>query len=244
MRVVALQPAAEGGDDGAGLGDRDAVGGAGRRRRLALALHRDPQVPVLRGVEDHPHRPGAAAHHVGEQDVEDVLHRARGVRRLQPALDGGRQGAAVLGERVGPGLGALGGQVAQRDLGAGDQRPAAGHLHELLRHRVHALHAVDRALRPSRGHRPAGPRAPRAPRARSRRPVSGVRSTWEACSANACSPASRSWSWPALVCSAWLIACASGIRVRGRSRSNRPRPSCSAAVASWRNGADSSRATK
>ena len=50
----------------------------------------------------------------------------------------------------------------------------------------------------------------------SRSPVSGVRSTCEACSAKACSVASRSWSWPAEVSSAWLIACASGIRVRGQ----------------------------
>ena len=49
----------------------------------------------------------------------------------------------------------------------------------------------------------------------SRSPVSGVRSTWEACWANASSLASRSCSCPALVRSAWPIALASGTLVCG-----------------------------
>ena len=133
--------------------------------------------------------------------------------------------AVLLGQRVRPGLRALGGQVAQRDLGTGHQRAAPGQRDQVAGDRVHRLDPADRAgrglayvvgqvvaLRP-------------APPARAAARSAGVRSTCEACSAKACSEASRSWSCPAEVSRAWLIALASGIWVRGRSRSNRPRPS-------------------
>ena len=50
-------------------------------------------------------------------------------------------------ERVRPGLGALGGQVAQRDLGTGHQRAAAGQRDQVAGDVVHGVDPADRAGR-------------------------------------------------------------------------------------------------
>ena len=99
-RGAPQDPAAEGLDDGADLahpvhGLLAVLDGA------ALDLHADAQLPVLLAVQHQPHRPGAAAHDVGEQQVGDVLDRAGGVgqRRGRPRR---RRSACGCGRRAGP----------------------------------------------------------------------------------------------------------------------------------------------
>ena len=76
-----------------------------------------------------------------------MLDRTRGVRRLDVALDRGGELPVLLAERVRPGLGALGGQVAQRDLGTGHQRAPARQRDQVAGNGVHGVDPADRAGR-------------------------------------------------------------------------------------------------
>ena len=61
------------------------------------------------------------------------------------ALDRGGELPVLLGERVRPGLGALGGEVAQRDLGTGHQRAATRQRDQVAGDGVHGVDPADRA---------------------------------------------------------------------------------------------------